>query len=443
MPDSDLERRVMKKIAWKLLPFLCICYMAAFLDRVNVGFAKVQMVADLGFSEAVYGAGSGIFFIGYFLFEVPSNLLLERVGARIWIARIMVVWGVISGCMMFVNTPAQFYTLRFFLGAAEAGFYPGVILYLTYWFPIAYRSRAVSVFMTAAVLSSVIGSPLSGLLLELDGTLGLRGWKWLFVVEALPSIVLGVVVFFKLPRGPKQARWLAPEELSWLEQRLARDAAAAGSPTHALPLARTLLNPTVLVLCAVYFANCIGGYGLDFFQPTLIHQALPGASPAVVGLLNAIPALVAVVVMVLWGRHSDAKAERRWHFALSIWAAGGGLLVASLGLPPWIALAAMALSVSGRWSGVAPFWGLSTTLLSGTAAAGGIALINSVGNLGGFAGPYLMGWLKDVTGGYATGLRLLAGLMFLGGFIVLRIRTSAIQARPQAHTGAAVNLTPS
>jgi MFS transporter, ACS family, tartrate transporter len=423
MQDVELERRVMAKAAWKLIPFLCACYMAAFLDRVNVGFAKVQMVADLGFSDFVYGAGSGIFFLGYFLFEVPSNLLLERVGARIWIARIMVVWGIISLCMMFVSTPAQFYTLRFLLGAAEAGFYPGVILYLTYWFPIAYRTRAISVFMTAAVLSSVVGSPLSGLLLQLDGTWGLRGWKWLFVVEALPSIILGVVVFFRLPRGPRQARWLAPEELAWLEARLASERGAA--PAHALPLARALLNPTVLVLSAVYFANCIGGYGLDFFQPTLIHQAIPGASPFAVGLLNAIPALVAVVVMVLWGRHSDARGERRWHFALSIWAAGGGLLLASLPVPPWLALAAMALSVSGRWSGIAPFWGFTTTLLSGTAAAGAIALINSVGNLGGFAGPYLMGWLKDTTGDYATGLRLLAGLMVLGGFIVLRVRTAA------------------
>ena len=410
----------MGKIARRLLPFLCVCYMAAFLDRVNVGFAHAQMVADLRFSEVVYGMGSGIFFIGYFLFEVPSNLILERVGARLWIARIMVLWGLISLSMMLVSRPGHFYLLRFLLGAAEAGFFPGIILYLTYWFPGPYRSRMIALFMTAPVLSSVVGSPLSGLLLQLDGTLGLRGWQWLFVVEALPSILLGVAVFLRLPNGPRQARWLTAEEQGWLEARLRED----GPPIAAhqkLSLGRTLTDGRVLLLCLVYFTNSLGGYGLDFFQPTLIQRAF-AASPIAVGLLSAIPPLVAAVAMVAWGRRSDRKGERRWHFALAMGAAGGGLLLASLPVPPWLALLAMALSVSGRWSAIAPFWGFGTTLLRGTALAGAIALINSVGNLGGFAGPSLMGWFKDHTGAYTLGLRLLAALMALGALLVFRVR---------------------
>jgi ACS family tartrate transporter-like MFS transporter len=415
-----VEGAVMGKIARRLLPFLCVCYMAAFLDRVNVGFAHAQMVADLRFSEVVYGMGSGIFFIGYFLFEVPSNLILERVGARLWIARIMVLWGLISLAMMLVSRPAHFYLLRFLLGAAEAGFFPGIILYLTYWFPGAYRSRMIALFMTAPVLSSVIGSPVSGLLLQLNGTLGLRGWQWLFVVEALPSILLGVAVFLRLPNGPRQARWLTAEERDWLEARLRED----GPPIAAhqkLSLGRTLTDGRVLVLCLVYFTNSLGGYGLDFFQPTLIQRAF-AASPIAVGLLSAIPPLVAAVAMVAWGRRSDRKGERRWHFALAMIAAAGGLLLASLPVPPWLALLAMALSVSGRWSAIAPFWGFGTTLLRGTALAGAIALINSVGNLGGFAGPSLMGWFKDHTGAYTLGLRLLAALMAAGGLLVFRVR---------------------
>jgi ACS family tartrate transporter-like MFS transporter len=421
MEPIDLEERVISKIAWKLIPFLCVCYMAAFLDRVNVGFAKDQMVADLGLSNAVYGAGAGIFFIGYFLFEVPSNLILERVGARIWIARIMIVWGLISGCMMFVEGPLTFYALRFLLGAAEAGFFPGVIFYMTHWFPAAYRSRTTAVFMTAAVLSNVFGSPLSGVLLELDGVLGLRGWKWLFLIEALPSVLLGVAVFLRLPKSPRDAKWLEPEELSWLLHRLDSERAAVEAG-HQMTLRQAFTDSRVIVLCLVYFTAVIGGYGLDFFQPTLIKQAFPDATPKLVGVINAVPPLVAVFIMILHGRSSDQRAERKLHFAAAVWWASAGLFLASLPLPAGVALGALALAVSGRWSAVAPFWGLSTAFLSGTAAAGAIALINSVGNLGGFAGPYIMGWLKDATGDYRIGLRVLSLLMFLGGVLATTIR---------------------
>jgi len=417
----ELEQRTMRKVTWKLIPFLCICFMAAFMDRVNVGFAKQQMVVDLGFSTAVYGFGAGVFFLGYFLFEVPSNLILEKVGARLWIARIMVVWGLVSLCMAFVHSATGFYVLRFLLGASEAGFFPGVILYLTYWFPPAYRSRTVALFMTSAVLSNVIGGPLSGVLLELDGVLGIRGWKWLFVTEAIPSIALGIVVFFRLPRGPEQASWLFREEREWLVARLVGDKqTTAGEKDRSF--LRMVLDPRVILLCAVYFANVIGGYGLDFFLPTLITRAVPSASSAFVGVLSAIPPLFAIFAMMLHGRSSDRRGERRWHVASALWWAAVGLLLASLPVPAVLALLALSLAVSGRWSTIAPFWGLSTTFLNGRAAAGAIALINAVGNLGGFAGPYLMGWLKDQTGDYVVGLRILAGAMFAGGLLALLVQ---------------------
>jgi ACS family tartrate transporter-like MFS transporter len=395
--------------------------MAAFLDRVNVGFAKQQMMADLGLSNTVYGFGAGVFFIGYFIFEVPSNLILAKVGARIWIARIMIVWGFISGAMMLVQGPTSFYVLRFLLGAAEAGFFPGVIYYMTQWFPVAYRSRTVAVFMTAAVVSNILGSPLSGVLLQIDGALGMRGWKWLFLVEALPSILLGVAVFLRLPKTPRDAKWLRPDQLKWLEDRLGSERAVVEAG-HQMTLKQAFTDPRVLLLCLIYVTQVIGGYGLDFFQPTLVKQAFPGASSAMVGLINAVPPFFAAFVMNAHGRSSDRRGERRWHFALAVWWAAAGLTLASLPVPAGVALIALALAVSGRWSAVAPFWGLSTAFLSGTAAAGAIALINSVGNLGGFAGPYIMGWLKDLTGDYKTGLRILAAAMTLGGFLVLTVR---------------------
>jgi len=422
MEASDHEKRIVSKIAYRLLPFLSACFMAAFLDRVNVGFAKEQMIADLGLSNAIYGLGAGIFFIGYFLFEVPSNLILARVGARVWIARIMIVWGIISACMVFAKDPTSFYVLRFLLGAAEAGFFPGVIFYMTHWFPAAYRSRTIAVFMTAAVVSNIIGSPLSGFLLELDGALGMRGYKWLFLVEALPSLALGVLVFLRLPKGPREAKWLLPEEASWIEARLSKERAAIEAH-HQATLKQAFTDPRVLLLCLVYFMQVLGGYGLDFFQPTLVKETFPLATPRMVGLINAIPPFFAAFVMNAHGRSSDRRSERRWHFAAAAWWAAAGLILASLPVPPVFALFALALAVSGRWSAIAPFWGLSTAFLSGTAAAGAIALINSVGNLGGFAGPYVMGWLKDATGDYRIGLRILGATMLMGGFLALTVRT--------------------
>ncbi len=427
--SSTYEAQLMRKITWKVVPFLCVCYMAAFLDRVNVGFAKEQMSKDLGMSAAVYGLGAGIFFIGYFLFEVPSNLILARVGARMWIARIMVVWGIISACFAFVQGPTSFYVLRFLLGAAEAGFFPGVIFYLTKWFPVSHRSRTIAVFMTAAVASNIIGGPLSGVLMELDGVFGLRGYKWLFLVEALPSLVLGVIVFLRLENGPEDAKWLSPAEREWLAARLDQDRVLAGASQHA-SFGKALTDPRVLVLCFIYFTNAIAGYGLDFFLPTVIKESFPGSSPSFIGLLSALPALFAVIVMVPYGRSSDRLKERKWHYALAVWWAAIGLLLVSLPIPPILGLLALALAVSGRWSAIAPFWGLTTTFVSGSAAAGSIALINAVGNLGGFVGPSIMGWFEKTTGSHSGALQLLAALAFLGGLLVSRIKVKADPVLP-------------
>jgi ACS family tartrate transporter-like MFS transporter len=411
----------MRKITWKVVPFLCICFMAAFLDRVNVGFAKEQMSRELGMDSAVYGAGAGIFFIGYFLFEVPSNLILAKVGARTWIARIMVMWAFISASFAFVQGEKSFYVLRFLLGAAEAGFFPGVIYYLTKFFPTAYRSRTVALFMMAAAAAGLIGGPVSGAILSLDGVAGLAGFKWLFLLEALPSLVLGIILFFRLPNGPEEAKWLEPSEKSWLAARLEQDRIAAGPSAHT-SFAQALTDPRVLVLCFVYFTHVFAGYGLDFFLPTLIKKSFPGSTPFIIGIISGIPAAFALIIMSPYGRSSDRRGERKWHYALAVWWAALGLLTVSLHAPPIVCVIALGFAVSGRWSAVAPFWGLTTTFLSGTAAAGSIALINAVGNLGGFGGPYIMGWFEKVFGSSDWALRIIAFLVFFGGFIVTRIK---------------------
>ncbi len=428
------EAQLMRKITWKVVPFLCMCFMAAFLDRVNVGFAKEQMSKELGMDAAVYGAGAGIFFIGYFLFEVPSNLILAKVGARTWIARIMVMWAIISASFAFVSGEKSFYILRFLLGAAEAGFFPGVIYYLTKFFPTAYRSRTVALFMMAAAAAGLVGGPLSGAILSLDGVAGLAGFKWLFLIEALPSFVLGVILFFRLPNGPEEAKWLQPSEKTWLAERLEQDRLAAGPSAHT-SFAQAITDPRVLVLCFVYFTHVIAGYGVDFFMPTLIKKSFPGSTTFMIGVISGIPAAFALLIMAAYGRSSDRRGERKWHYALAVWWAALGLLTVSLHAPPIVCVIALGLAVSGRWSAVAPFWGLTTTFLSGTAAAGSIALINAVGNLGGFGGPYIMGFFEKTTGSSDHGLQILAFLVFLGGLIVTRIK---VKTEPVAVASAQV-----
>jgi ACS family tartrate transporter-like MFS transporter len=419
--SPEYEAQLMRKVTWKVVPFLCICFMAAFLDRVNVGFAKEQMSKELGLSATVYSLGAGIFFIGYFLFEVPSNLILAKVGARGWIARIMLTWGVISASFAFVQGEKSFYVLRFLLGAAEAGFFPGVIFYLTKFFPSAYRSRTIALFMMAAAGTGIIGAPLSGAILQLDGVGGFAGYKWLFILEALPSLVLGVILFLRLPNGPEEAKWLEPSEKAWLAERLERDRIAAGPSAHT-SFKQALSDPRVLVLCFVYFTHVLAGYGLDFFLPTLIKGEYKDSTPFIQGCITGVPAIFAIVIMGPYGRSSDRRQERKWHYALAVWWAAAGLLVASFHPPAWVCVVALGFVVAGRWSAVAPFWGLSTTFLSGTAAAGSIALINAVGNLGGICGPYIMGWTEEYLKSHDWGLRTLALLCFLGGLIATRIK---------------------
>jgi ACS family tartrate transporter-like MFS transporter len=422
--SPEYEAQLMRKLTYKLMPFLCLCFMAAFLDRVNVGFAKEQMSKELGMDATVYAAGAGIFFIGYFAFEVPSNLILAKVGARGWIARIMITWAIISASFAFVQGETSFYVLRFLLGAAEAGFFPGVIYYLTKWFPSTYRSRTVALFMMAAAGTGIIGSPLSGALLSLDGVAGLAGYKWLFLVEAVPSFLLGIWLFLRLPNGPEEAKWLSSSEKSWLTERLERDRLAAGPSAHT-SFKQALTDPRVLVLCFVYFTHVLAGYGVDFFLPTLIKGAYKGASSFVVGCITGIPAIFAILIMGPYGRSSDRRNERKWHYALAVWCSALGLLVVSFHPLPIVAVIALGVVVAGRWSAVAPFWGLTTAFLSGTAAAGSIALINAVGNLGGICGPYIMGWSEKHLGSHDWGLRVLSLLVLVGGLIAIRVKVQA------------------
>ena len=431
------EAQLMRKITWKVIPFLCLCFMAAFLDRVNVGFAKAQMMKELGMSATVYSLGAGIFFVGYFLFEVPSNLILAKVGARGWIARIMITWSIISASFAFVQGETSFYILRFLLGAAEAGFFPGVIYYLTKWFPAAHRSRTIALFMMAAAGTGIIGAPLSGAILQMHGIGGLSGYKWLFLLEALPSLILGIILYLRLPNGPEEAKFLDESEKKWLADKLEQDRIAAGPSAHT-SFKQALTDPRVLTLCFVYFTHVLAGYGLDFFLPTLIKGEYKDSSEFIQGCITGIPAIFAIIIMGPYGRSSDRKNERKWHYAAAVWWAAAGLLIASFHPPAIVCVIALGFVVAGRWSAVAPFWGLTTTFLSGTAAAGSIALINAVGNLGGICGPYIMGWTEQYLNSHDWGLRTLAFLVFLGGLIATRIKIKPTAAPTALSTDAQV-----
>ncbi len=411
------------KVTWRLIPLLFICYVAAYLDRVNVGFAKLQMLKDLQFSEAIYGLGAGIFFIGYFIFEVPSNLLLHRFGARKWIARIMISWGIISACMMFVQTPTAFYVLRFFLGMAEAGFFPGIILYLTYWYPAARRSKVTSLFMTGIPMAGVIGGPLSGWILNsLDGVSGLAAWKWLFLIEAIPSLLLGVVVLLYLDDKISDAKWLSRDQKRLLEHNIEVDGAHIESHS-ALGAFR---NPKVWVLCAAYFGFVMGLYGVGFWLPSLI-KASGITNAGTIGWLVAIPYAAAVVCMLLISRNSDRTGERRWHIAIPA-VVGGVALIASTLVPqtPFWAIVTLTIATMGIITGLAQFWCLPPAFLRGAAAAAGIALINSVGNLAGFVSPFIVGWIKDLTNSTNIGLFVIAGCLMVGGAIILSLSKTAV-----------------
>ena len=375
-------------------------------------------------SSAVCGFGAGLFFIGYFLFELPSNLILQRVGARLWIARIMLVWGVVSAGMMFVRSPTAFYVMRFLLGIAEAGFFPGILLYFTYWFPARERARVVALFATGALLAGIVGSPASGAILEhLDGCAALAGWQWLFLLEGLPSILLGGLVFWLLPDKPQQARWLRPAEQAWLQGQLERETVKPVFPGRH-PLREAFASGRLWFLCLLYFLLNVGGYGYEFWLPTII-KGFSGQSNFVVGLINAVPYCAATVVMVAVGRRSDRTGERRWHLALAAIVSAAGFACSAMFQTPLPAMAALTLAFVGLKSTLGPFWALGTTFLSRTAAAGGIAWINSVGNLGGFVGPILVGLIRDATGSNVAALLVLGGVMLLMGVLAVRMSGEA------------------
>ncbi len=415
----------MSRVTWRLLPFLLLLYIISWLDRVNVGFAKLQMNADLGLSDTVYGVGAGIFFIGYGLCEVPSNLLLVRYGARVWIARIMITWGLISAGMMFVNDVTSFYVMRFLLGVAEAGFLPGIIYYLSQWFPRSYRANAVSWFMIGIPLSIVVGGPLSGWIMQnFDEAMGLHGWQWMFVAEGLPAVLLGFVVLGFLTDKPADARWLSGEQRAWLAQRM--DAEHQESHArHGVSLAAALMHPTVWLLAIVMFCCQTGSYGLTFWVPTIV-KGLSGYSEFQVGLYSAVPYIAAAIGMILVGRSSDRTGERFLHVAIPSVVGALGFIAVGYMQAPALAMLALSVAAVGDYSTRGPFWALPGKFLTGAAAAGAIALINSMGALGGAIGPSAVGWLKDLTGSFIGPMAMLAGVLVVGAALTLMLRRSKL-----------------
>jgi MFS transporter, ACS family, tartrate transporter len=417
---KQLEERTMKKVFRRIVPFLMLCYFFNFLDRVNVSFAALDMNKDLGFSASVFGFGSGILFLSYMLCETPSNAFLAHVGARKWLARIMVSWGIIASCMMFVTGEYSFYTLRVFLGAAEAGFFPGIIYYLTMWFPGVYRARVTGLFMACIPLSAAIGSPLSTSLLYLDGILGLRGWQWLFLLEGIPSVVLGVVTFFYLTERPRDATaWLGQDERNWLDARMTAEHDRKRAELS-LGMWQTLINPRVLLLSLVAYCLASITLGVGFFLPLIVKGF--GLTNMQTGLVAIIPPAFGAAGMIWWGRKSDRAMERKYHLVAAMALAATGIAAAAFIDDPVGKMVCLTLSAIGVYSCSPVFWTLAPNFLTGPSAAVGIAFINSVAALGAFVAPWLIGLLKDATGSYSYGLLMLAALVVAGGVLVLSIK---------------------
>ena len=436
-----VEARTIRKISARLILFLIVCYFVAYLDRVNVGFAALTMNKALGLTATMYGFGAGVFFLTYFVFELPSNLMLDRFGARKWIARIMVSWGLLSGLTAFIPAIARatglsnemtFYTIRALLGFAEAGFFPGIIYFLTLWFPSVYRGRIIGSFMAAIPLSSVIGAPVSGMILGMDGVGGLDGWQWLFIIEATPAVLLGCVTYFYLTDRPADARWLAADERAWLTDRLEAERRQREA-VHDLSVGQAIVNPRVWALAFVYFGLVACNYGVAFWLPQIIKAF--GLSNAMTGWVTAIPYAAGALFMVWYGRRSDAKAERKGHAAVALAITATGIAASTLTGNPMLTVAAFTFAACGAFGALPVFWTLPTAVLSGSAAAGGIAVINSIGNLAGFFGPYAMGWIKDATGSFTGGLLLIAALAVLAMVVVLALgHDRALERVPAAHT---------
>ncbi|MFK3737920.1 MFS transporter [Massilia sp. TN1-12] len=423
-PDPGILERGYRKATWRLIPFIFVCYLFNYLDRVNVGFAKLEMLDALKLSETVYGLGAGIFFVGYVLSGVPSNLILHKLGARRWIAVMMVLWGALSAAMMTVSSPASFYVLRFLTGVAEAGFFPGIVFYLTNWFPSQKRGQVMALFMSAIPVSGVVGGPLSGWMLAhfSAGQGGLAGWQWLFLLQGLPTVVLGLAVLFVLSDGLRQAPWLKPEEKAAMLAELEADEASRRASSHAVhSFSAVLRNGHVWMLGLIYFSIQMGVYAINFWLPSII-KGLGVGDATTVGWLSAIPYLFAGVFMVVVGRSADARRERRWHVSGPMFVALGGLLLAAnFSANIVIVMVGLVLATMGALSALSMFWPLPAAFLGSAAAAGGLALINSLGQVAGFVSPFLVGWIKDATGSTDTALYILSTVMLVGAFLVLRI----------------------
>ncbi|MDC5520291.1 MFS transporter [Acinetobacter baumannii] len=417
--DTTVRKSAYRKIAFRLMPFLMLCYFCAYLDRVNVGFAKLQMMSDLQFSEAVYGLGAGIFFIGYFLCEVPSNIVLHKVGARRWIARIMITWGILSGCFAFVQTEWQFYTLRFLLGVAEAGLAPGLLLYLTYWFPSYRRARMTVLWFIAIPISGMIGGPLSGLIMDrMSGVHGWFGWQWMFVIEAIPTVIVGLLVLAVLKDSVQDANWLTQDEKNLVKQELAQD--NQHKEGHA-SVKEFIADKRLWLLAGIYFCVVMGQYAITFWLPTLIRNS--GISDNWhIGLLTSLPYMCAIVVMILAGRSGDHFQERRWHLVIPMCAGAIALTFATLFASNLtLSLICLCIAASGVLTASSLFWMLPTNFLGGVSAAAGIAAVNSFANLAGFCSPYLIGWVTTNTGSNAIGMFLITAVLIFGASLVLRV----------------------
>ena len=416
--DDPREAAIMRRVGLRLIPFLVIAYLVAVIDRVNVGFASLQMNHDLGLTHAAFGLAAGVFFLTYFIFEVPSNLVLQRVGASRWLARIMISWGMVAGATAFVAGPTSFLTMRLILGAAEAGFFPGVILFLTYWFPSHYRARMMGLFVLSVPASGIVGSPISGLLLGSEGFLGLHGWQWMFIAEALPAVLLGIFGLFWLTDGPAKAKWLSADERAWLAARLEADRrASAFGQVAALPLWRMLMNGRVLLLTLVCAATVTISAALGIWQPIIIKSF--GVGNFQTGMLNAIPYIAACIAMVLWGRHSDRTLERVWHNVLPMSAAVIAMVATLFTTNLSVMMVLLTVIIVGTFACKGPFWALATEALPASIAAAAIAEINALGSLPGFFASTLIGWIKDATGSYPIAIMPIAALCFAGVIGVL------------------------
>lgn len=422
MTEGAADAALYSKVSWRIIPFLFLCYVFAFLDRVNVGFAKLQMQQDLGISDAIYGTAAGIFFVGYFFFEIPCNLALQKIGARRWLGPIMIVWGLVSAMTMFVTGERSFYSVRFLLGIVESGFFPGVILYLTFWFPKQYRAKMVATFMTAIPLSGVIGGPISGALMDRMGSAGgLRNWQWLFLLEAIPSLLAGVATLFFLPDGPATARWLKPEERARLASRLEEEHHAKLQTAGRHSFTDAFRSSKVWVLCFVYFGFVMGNYGLSFFLPQMLKDTITN-DPFQIGLLTMIPWAAAAIAMVVVGRHSDKTGERCWHVAIpGIIGAVAFACAAIPGISGGAGLFAITIATAGIAASYTTFWALPSMFVTGTAASAGIAWINSVGNLGGYVSPALVGKIRDVAHSMTPALLMLAAACIASSILTILV----------------------